>query len=110
LIPESLDREGEGFVDYRCERAEQKLGGRAEPWPYNGRIQPMVRYNDAGTVSFGFLFAGCDCQTASFAKLAGLKNGRSGGWGGGFDVLITVDQGIPRPAEFHRTQNVLVIL
>lgn len=38
-----------------------------------------------------------DCQTARFADLAGLKNGRllEAAEAGGFDVLITADQNIP---------------
>jgi hypothetical protein len=44
-----------------------------------------------------FLFPGHDCQTARFANLAGLKNGRllEAAEAAGFDVLITVDQNIP---------------
>jgi predicted nuclease of predicted toxin-antitoxin system len=43
------------------------------------------------------LFPGHDCQTARFANLAGLKNGRllEAAESAGFDVLITVDQSIP---------------
>ena len=43
------------------------------------------------------LFPGYDCQTARFANLAGLKNGRllEAAEAAGFDVLITVDQNIP---------------
>ena len=39
-----------------------------------------------------FLFPDHDCQTAGFAKLAGLKNGRllDAAEAAGFDVLITV--------------------
>lgn len=42
------------------------------------------------------LFPGHDCQTARFAKLAGLKNGRllEAAEAAGFDILITVDQNI----------------
>jgi hypothetical protein len=42
-------------------------------------------------------FAGYNCQTARYAKLAGLKNGEllSAAAAAGFDVLITVDQSIP---------------
>jgi hypothetical protein len=38
-----------------------------------------------------------DCQTARYAKLAGLKNGEllSAAEAAGFDVLVTVDQSIP---------------
>lgn len=44
-----------------------------------------------------FLFPKHDCQTARYAKLAGLKNGRllEAAEAAGFDVLITVDQNIP---------------
>jgi hypothetical protein len=43
------------------------------------------------------LFPGHDCQTARFANLAGLKNGRllDAAEAAGFDILITVDQSIP---------------
>ena len=43
------------------------------------------------------LFEGYDCETARFANLAGLKNGRllDAAEAAGFDVLITVDQNIP---------------
>lgn len=43
------------------------------------------------------LFPGHDCQTARFANLAGLKNGRllTAAEDAGFQVLITVDQNIP---------------
>ena len=43
------------------------------------------------------LFPGYDCQTARFAKFAGLKNGQllDAAETAGFDVLITVDQNIP---------------
>ena len=41
-----------------------------------------------------FLFPEQDCQTAGFAKLAGLKNGRlpNAAEAAGFDVLITLGQ------------------
>jgi len=40
------------------------------------------------------LFSSHDCQTARFANLAGLKNGRllKAAEAGGFDVLITVSR------------------
>ncbi len=43
------------------------------------------------------LFPGHDFQTARFANLAGLKNGRllESAEAAGFDILITVDQNIP---------------
>jgi hypothetical protein len=42
-------------------------------------------------------FPGYNCQTARYAKLAGLKNGRllSAAEAAGFDVIITVDQESP---------------
>lgn len=42
-------------------------------------------------------FAGHDCQTARYAHLAGLKNGRLllSAESAGFDVIVTVDQNIP---------------
>jgi predicted nuclease of predicted toxin-antitoxin system len=43
------------------------------------------------------LFPEHDCQTARFANLAGLKNGRllDAAEAAGFDVLLTVDRNIP---------------
>ena len=43
------------------------------------------------------LFTGHDCQTASYAGLAGLKNGAllTAAEAQGFDVMITTDQEIP---------------
>jgi hypothetical protein len=43
------------------------------------------------------LLAGHDCQTAAYAKLAGLKNGilLSTAESAGFEVMITTDQEIP---------------
>jgi hypothetical protein len=42
-------------------------------------------------------FPGHDCQTARYARLAGLKNGRLplAAEAAGFDVIVTVDQSIP---------------
>jgi hypothetical protein len=42
-------------------------------------------------------FPGHNCQTARYAKLAGLKNGTllSAAEAAGFEVVITVDQEIP---------------
>jgi hypothetical protein len=44
-----------------------------------------------------FSFPGHECQTARFANLAGLKNGRllEAAEAVGFDIPITVDQNIP---------------
>ena len=49
------------------------------------------------------LFPGHDCQTARFANLAGLKNGRllDAAEAAGFDILITVDQTSP----IHKTSR-----
>jgi hypothetical protein len=53
-----------------------------------------------------------DCQTARFADLAGLKNGRllEAAEAGGFDVLITVDQNIPDQQNLVGRKIALVIL
>src|ERR1035441_6447918 len=58
------------------------------------------------------LFPGHECQTARFAKLAGLKNGRllEAAEAGGFDILITVDQNIPEQQNFAgRSISVLIL-
>ena len=49
-------------------------------------------------------FPGHDCQSARFAELAGLKNGRliDAAEAGGFDVLITVGQHIPDQQNLKR--------
>jgi hypothetical protein len=46
---------------------------------------------------FRYEFANHDCQTARFARLSGLKNGQllAAAESIGFEVLITVDRGIP---------------
>ena len=58
------------------------------------------------------LFPGHDCQTARFAKLAGLKNGRllEAAEAAGFDVLITTDQSIPDQQNLARRRLSLIIL
>ncbi len=58
------------------------------------------------------LFPSHDCQTARFADLAGLKNGRllEAAEAGGFDVLITVDQNIPDQQNLVGRKIALVIL
>ena len=59
------------------------------------------------------LFPEHDCQTARFASLAGLKNGRllvEAAEAAGFDVLITVDQNIPDQQNLSRRRIALVIL
>jgi predicted nuclease of predicted toxin-antitoxin system len=58
------------------------------------------------------LFPGHDCQTARFAKLAGLKNGRllEAAEEAGFEVLITVDQSIPDQQDLAGRKIALLIL
>jgi predicted nuclease of predicted toxin-antitoxin system len=58
------------------------------------------------------LFPGHDCQTARFANLAGLKNGRllEAAETAGFDVLITVDQSIPDQQNLAGRKIAIVIL
>jgi hypothetical protein len=57
-------------------------------------------------------FPGHECQTARFAGLAGLKNGRllAEAEAAGFDVLVTVDQNIPAQQNLAgRSVSVLVL-
>lgn len=58
------------------------------------------------------LFPGHDCQTARFANLAGLKNGRllEAAEAAGFDILITVDQNIPDQQNLAGRRISLMIL
>ena len=58
------------------------------------------------------LFAGHECQTARFAGLAGLKNGRllEAAEAAGFEVLITVDPNIPDQQNLSGRKISLVIL
>ena len=58
------------------------------------------------------LFPGHDCQTARFANLAGLKNGRllEAAEATGFDILITVDQNIPDQQNLAGRRLSLIIL
>jgi predicted nuclease of predicted toxin-antitoxin system len=58
------------------------------------------------------LFPGHECQTAHFAGLAGLKNGRllDAAEAAGFDILITVDQSIPDQQNLTRRKISMVIL
>ena len=58
------------------------------------------------------LFPAHDCQTARFANLAGLRNGRllDAPEARGSDVLITVDQNIPdRQNLTGRTVSLLIL-
>ena len=58
------------------------------------------------------LFPGHDCQTARYAKLAGLKNEEllSAAEAPGFEVLVTVDQSIPNQQNLDDRQIALIIL
>jgi len=58
------------------------------------------------------LFPDHDCQTARYANLAGLKNGRllDAAEAAGFEVLITVDQHIPEQQNLRGRKIALVIL
>ena len=58
------------------------------------------------------LFPGHECETARFANLAGLKNGRllDAAEAAGFDVLITVDQNIPDQQNLAGRRISLMIL
>jgi hypothetical protein len=58
------------------------------------------------------LLPGYDCQTARFAKLAGMKNGLllDAAEAAGFEVLITADQKIPDQQNLTGRGISLVIL
>jgi len=58
------------------------------------------------------LFPEHDCQTARYAKLAGLKNGRllDAAEAAGFEVLITVDQHIPDQQNLRKRTIAVMIL
>jgi hypothetical protein len=59
-----------------------------------------------------FEFAEHECETAQFAGLAGMKNGRllDAAEAAGFDVLITVDQSIPDQQSLAGRKLALIIL
>jgi hypothetical protein len=59
-----------------------------------------------------FLFPDHDCQTARFANLAGLKNGRllDAAEAAGFEALITVDQSISEQQNMSGRRISVVIL
>ena len=59
-----------------------------------------------------FLFPSHDCQTARFADLAGLQNGRllEAAEAAGFEVPITADQNIPDQQNLAGRTIGLVIL
>jgi hypothetical protein len=56
-------------------------------------------------------FPGHDCQTARYARFAGLKNGRLllAAEAAGFDVIITVDQSIPAQQNLIR-RNIAILI
>lgn len=58
------------------------------------------------------LFAGRDCQSAAYAKLAGLKNGDllAAAEAADFEVLITADQGIPYQQNLDGRRISILIL
>jgi hypothetical protein len=58
------------------------------------------------------LFSGHDCQTAAFAKLAGLKNGAllTAAESAGFKLMITTDQEIPYQQNLGYRQIAILIL
>ena len=57
-------------------------------------------------------FSTHDCQTVRFAQLAGLKNGQllAAAEASNFDVLITVDQGIPHQQNVASRRISVVVL
>jgi hypothetical protein len=58
------------------------------------------------------LFAEHDCQTAAYAKLAGLKNGvlLAAAEAAGFEVLITTDQGMPYQQNLEGRRIAILVL
>ena len=58
------------------------------------------------------LFPGHDCQTAAFAKLAGMKNGvlLTAAESAGFELMITTDQEIPYQQNLGRRKIAILIL
>ena len=58
------------------------------------------------------LFVGHACETAGYAKLAGLKNGAllDAAEGAGFEVLVTTDQAIPHQQNLAKRQISILIL
>jgi hypothetical protein len=59
-----------------------------------------------------FLFAGHDCQTAGYTKLAGLKNGIlvAAAEAAGFEVMITTDREIPYQQNLAVRRIAIIIL
>ena len=58
------------------------------------------------------LFAGHDCQTAAYAKLAGLKNGAllAAAEAAGVGVMITTDQEIPYQQDLSVWRISIIVL
>ncbi|BDC51491.1 hypothetical protein F183_A38070 [Bryobacterales bacterium F-183] len=58
------------------------------------------------------LFVGHDCQTAAYAKLAGLKNGvlLAAAESAGFEIMITTDQEIPYQQNLGQRRIAILIL
>lgn len=58
------------------------------------------------------LFPGHDCETAAYAKLAGLKNGAllAAAEAAGFEVIITTDQEIPYQQNLTTRQISIIVL
>ena len=56
-------------------------------------------------------FPGHECQTARYAGFAGLKNGDllDAAESAGFDVLLTVDQGLPYEQNFSGRKIAIVV-
>ena len=59
-----------------------------------------------------FLFSGHDCETAGYAKLAGLKNGAllAAAEAADFEVLITTDQQIPYQQDLSSWKIAIMVL
>src|SRR5437879_2716219 len=57
-------------------------------------------------------FPGYECQTAQYAGVAGLKNGRllDAAEQAGFDVIVTTDREIPNQQNFAGRKIALLIL
>jgi len=59
-----------------------------------------------------YLFHGHDCQTARFARLAGLKNGQllEAAESAGFDILVTADRSIGNQQNLRERRISIVVL
>ena len=59
-----------------------------------------------------FMFAEHECQTAAYAKLAGLKNGvlLAAAQAAAFEILITTDQEIPYQQKLDGIRISIIIL